>query len=94
MFDIGKGGYDGDGDITKPENVEEFQSYVLTCTENRGVHFVMADGVSAFSFDILYIHWTGLLDRPVELCAGFFSLICPSLVELGVTKSHCCTKKP
>ena len=42
---IGKGGYDGDGDITKPENVEEFKEYVLTCTEGRGVHFVMADGV-------------------------------------------------
>lgn len=40
----GKGGYDGDGDITEPNNVEEFKNYVLTCTEGRGVHFVMADG--------------------------------------------------
>lgn len=46
---VGKGGYEGDGDITKPENLEEFQSYVLTCTEDQGVHFVMADGVSVIS---------------------------------------------
>ena len=43
---IGKGGYDGDGDITNPENVTEFRDYVLSCT-GQGVHFVMADGVSA-----------------------------------------------
>ena len=49
MTCLGEGGYDGDGDITKPENLEEFQKYVLACTENQGVHFVMADGVSALS---------------------------------------------
>lgn len=43
---VGVGGYDGDGDITKPENIEEFKGYVLACTEGRGVDFVMADGVS------------------------------------------------
>lgn len=43
---LGKGGYNGDGDITVPENVEEFTNYVLSCTESSGVHFVMADGVS------------------------------------------------
>lgn len=65
-FGLGVDGYDGDGDITKPENVEAFKSYVLSCTEGRGVHFVMADGVSTrtllgagyipykFSFKISY----------------------------------------
>ena len=41
----GVGGYDGDGDITKPENLVAFQEYVLEVTNGEGVHFVMADGV-------------------------------------------------
>ena len=41
----GVGGYSGNGDITDPSNLEEFQSYVLQNTDNTGVHFVMADGV-------------------------------------------------
>ena len=40
--DTGVGGYDGDGDITKTENLVELQEYVIDQTE--GVHF--ADGVS------------------------------------------------
>lgn len=43
---LGVGGYEGDGDITNPDNLSEFKSYVLKCTEGKGVHFVMADGVS------------------------------------------------
>ena len=46
MCIIGVGGYDGNGDITKTENIEEFKRYVLTCTDGQGVDFVMADGVS------------------------------------------------
>jgi len=46
VFVLGVGGFDGDGDITKPDNLLEFKDYVLSCTENQGVHFVMADGVS------------------------------------------------
>ena len=42
--DTGVGGYDGDGDITKTDNLLELQEYVMDQTE--GVHFVMADGVS------------------------------------------------
>ncbi len=45
---IGVNGYEGDGDITKSENLEEFQRYVLNITKGQGVHFVMADGVSFF----------------------------------------------
>ena len=44
----GVGGYDGDGDITNPDNLTEFQHYVLELTDGLGVHFVMADGVRAF----------------------------------------------
>lgn len=44
---VGVGGFDGDGDITKPDNVEEFKEYVLSITNGVGVDFVMADGVSA-----------------------------------------------
>ena len=45
---VGKGGAEGDGDIFNPENLEEFQRFVLDNTNQRepGVHFVMADGVS------------------------------------------------
>ena len=43
---VGVGGYDGNGDITNPDNLEAFQDYVLEQTDGRGVHFVMADGVS------------------------------------------------
>lgn len=42
----GVNGYDGDGDITKPQNLIAFKEYVMSQTEGRGVHFVMADGVS------------------------------------------------
>ena len=42
----GVNGYDGDGDITRPDNLIAFKEYVISQTEGRGVHFVMADGVS------------------------------------------------
>ena len=42
----GVDGYNGDGDITRLDNLQEFQSYVLKQSEDNGVHFVMADGVS------------------------------------------------
>ena len=44
----GVGGYDGDGDITKPDNLVAFQDYVLEQTEGKGVHFVMGDGVRMY----------------------------------------------
>ncbi|KAJ8270520.1 hypothetical protein GJAV_G00115890 [Gymnothorax javanicus] len=40
----GEGGVDGDGDITRPENISAFRNFVLECTEQRGLHFLMADG--------------------------------------------------
>jgi len=42
---LGVGGYDGDGDITIPDNLNAFQDYVFEQTEGNGVHFVMGDGV-------------------------------------------------
>lgn len=41
----GEGGVDGDGDITRPENVTAFRNFVMESTEQRGLHFLMADGV-------------------------------------------------
>lgn len=41
----GEGGIDGDGDITRPENVTAFRNFVLDNTDRKGVHFLMADGV-------------------------------------------------
>ncbi len=49
----GVGGYEGDGDITNPDNLIAFREYVLEQTEGKGVHFVMGDGVS-----YIYIHTT------------------------------------
>ncbi|NP_956427.1 cap-specific mRNA (nucleoside-2'-O-)-methyltransferase 1 [Danio rerio] len=40
----GEGGIDGDGDITRPENISAFRNFVLDSTEGRGLHFLMADG--------------------------------------------------
>uniref|UniRef100_W5NKB5 Cap-specific mRNA (nucleoside-2'-O-)-methyltransferase 1 n=1 Tax=Lepisosteus oculatus TaxID=7918 RepID=W5NKB5_LEPOC len=39
-----EGGVDGDGDITRPENISAFRNFVLESTERRGLHFLMADG--------------------------------------------------
>ncbi|XP_029422801.1 cap-specific mRNA (nucleoside-2'-O-)-methyltransferase 1 isoform X1 [Nannospalax galili] len=40
----GEGGVDGDGDITRPENITAFRNFVLDNTDRKGVHFLMADG--------------------------------------------------
>lgn len=40
----GEGGVDGDGDITRPENMTAFRNFVLESTEKRGLHCLMADG--------------------------------------------------
>ena len=42
----GKDGINGDGDVTKSENLKEFQKFVVDQTNHRGVHFMMADGVN------------------------------------------------
>ena len=48
MF-LGVNGLQGDGDIYKPDNLQEFQKFVLENTDGVGVHFVMADGVCSFN---------------------------------------------
>ncbi|XP_066474731.1 cap-specific mRNA (nucleoside-2'-O-)-methyltransferase 1 [Tiliqua scincoides] len=40
----GEGGIEGDGDITRSENITAFQNFVLDNTDHKGVHFLMADG--------------------------------------------------
>lgn len=39
-------GHDGDGDVYQPKNISSLEKYVMKMTEEKGVHFVMADGVS------------------------------------------------
>lgn len=39
-------GVHDDGDIFNEENLVEFRRFVMEATDNKGVHFVMADGVS------------------------------------------------
>lgn len=48
FFCLGEGGIDGDGDITRPENITAFRNFVLDNTDRKGVHFLMADGVCFF----------------------------------------------
>ncbi len=38
-------GKNGNGDVTKTKNLEEFKKFVLEQTNQKGVHFMMADGV-------------------------------------------------
>ncbi|CAH2256276.1 cap-specific mRNA (nucleoside-2 -O-)-methyltransferase 1, partial [Pelobates cultripes] len=40
----GEGGVDGDGDVTRPENITAFRNFILDNTDCKGVHFMMADG--------------------------------------------------
>lgn len=42
----GINGLDGDGDVYNTNNIKEFQRFVFAQTEGKGVHFMMADGVS------------------------------------------------
>ncbi len=50
----GEKGYHGDGDVTKLENLDAFSSYVMDITNNVGVHFAMADGVSECISHIIF----------------------------------------
>ena len=38
------GGKEGDGDVFREDNFLEFKKFVLSQTEGKGVHFMMADG--------------------------------------------------
>ena len=48
---LGVNGYHGNGDIYDPENILEFRRHVLSQTQGKGVHFMMADGVINHSID-------------------------------------------
>ena len=43
---LGVNGIDGDGDVMRSDNQRKFREFVMENTNNKGVHFVMADGVS------------------------------------------------
>ena len=46
----GLNGVNGDGDVTKSDNLKEFQKFVVDQTNHRGVHLMMADGVARIFF--------------------------------------------
>lgn len=46
---------DGDGDITRPENITAFRNFVLESTEKRGLHFLMADGVRLYFCRVIFV---------------------------------------
>ena len=59
---IGVNGVDGDGDVYVPDNIVAFRRYVLSQTEGQGVHFMMADGVIAYShFNFLFSSYSFIL---------------------------------
>uniref|UniRef100_A0A4W3GEU1 Cap-specific mRNA (nucleoside-2'-O-)-methyltransferase 1 n=1 Tax=Callorhinchus milii TaxID=7868 RepID=A0A4W3GEU1_CALMI len=78
MFEpyYGEGGVDGDGDITRPENISEFRRFVLENTERKGVHFIMADG--GFSVE-------GRENLQEILCKQL--LLCQFLVALSILRT-------
>ena len=41
----GVGGIEGDGNVYRPDNLDEFRKFVWDSTDGKGCHFVMADGV-------------------------------------------------
>lgn len=43
-------GANNDGDIFNADNLTEFRRFVFDSSDNKGVHFVMADGVGVCSF--------------------------------------------
>ena len=48
-------GVHDDGDIFNEENLVEFRRFVMEATDNKGVHFVMADGVSKNSRPLRHV---------------------------------------
>lgn len=81
----GEGGVDGDGDITRPENINAFRNFILDNTDRKGVHFLMADGVG---------------DCPckdaLRLCCefrGLFLVCCSGVLVLGIL-SKCVASEP
>ncbi|XP_063774937.1 cap-specific mRNA (nucleoside-2'-O-)-methyltransferase 1 [Pseudophryne corroboree] len=71
----GEGGVDGDGDVTRPENITAFRNFVLDNTDHKGVHFMMADG--GFSVE-------GQENIQEILCKQL--LLCQFLVGLSVVR--------
>ena len=45
LIHLGKGGIDGNGDMTNTKNLQEFAKYMMKRTKNKGVHTCTADGV-------------------------------------------------
>lgn len=41
-------GIEEDGDVYKPKNIVSLEKYVMKMTKGKGVHFIMADGVSKY----------------------------------------------
>ncbi|OXB65405.1 hypothetical protein ASZ78_005032, partial [Callipepla squamata] len=74
----GEGGIDGDGDITRPENITAFRNFVLDNTDHKGVHFLMADG--GFSVEGQE-NLQEILSKQLMLCQFLMAL---SIVRTGM----------
>ncbi|KRX21674.1 MAGUK p55 subfamily member 5 [Trichinella nelsoni] len=107
MFEAfyGEDGIDGDGDITKGNNLESFSNFVLKNTDQKGVHLFMADGgFSVVGEEILQ----EVLSKRIYLCQSlcgllvlrkggtflckFFDTFTPFTVDLICLLWHCFDK--
>ena len=48
-------GEDDDGDIFKENNLVAFRKFIMESTDNKGVHFMMADGVCAKNYLSVFV---------------------------------------
>ncbi|KAK2113877.1 Cap-specific mRNA (nucleoside-2'-O-)-methyltransferase 1 [Saguinus oedipus] len=73
----GPSGIDGDGDITRPENISAFRNFVLDNTDRKCVHFLMANG--GFSVEGQE-NLQEILSKQLLLCQFLMAL---SIVQTG-----------
>ncbi len=73
----GVNGKDGDGNVFDPDNIREFEKHVLSCTDGKGVHFMMADG--GFTVE-------GQENEQEILSKQLY--LCQFIVALGIVREH------
>jgi len=67
----GVGGLEGDGDVYRPDNQQTVTEFIMNNTNNKGLHFVMADG----GFDVEgQENLQEVLSRRLYLCQSLMAL--------------------
>lgn len=55
LFFLGVGELAGDGNVFLKKNINAFHEFVMKQTKGKGIHFMMADGVSVLSKLFIYL---------------------------------------